>query len=61
MPGEYSKDALAEQPAFALFSDMHGETANHYTESFLSGGDLQGRETPEEVVLIQSLCPLFIP
>jgi type I restriction enzyme R subunit len=55
MPGEYSEDTLIEQPTIALFSDMKWETANCYTETFLPGGGSQGRETPEEVVLVRRL------
>jgi len=60
MPGEYSEDTLVEQPTIALFSDMDWETANCYTETFLPGGGSQGRETPEEVVLVRQLRPMLI-
>ena len=56
---EYSEDALVELPTIALFSDMRWETANCYTETFLSGGGSQGRETPEEVVLTRRLRPVL--
>ena len=60
MPGEYSEDTLVEQPTIALFSDMRWETANCYTETFLPGGGSQGRETPEEVVLVRRLRPILV-
>ena len=30
---EYSEDTLVELPTIALFADMHGKTANCYTET----------------------------
>ena len=57
---EYSEDALVELPTIALFSDMRWETANCYTETFLAGGGSQGRETPEEVVLVRRLRPALV-
>ena len=57
---EYSEDALIEQPTIGLFSDMHWETANCYTETFLPGGGSQGRETPEDVVLVRRLRPALV-
>jgi type I restriction enzyme R subunit len=56
---EYSEDALVELPTIALFSDMRWETANCYTETFLPGGGSQGRETPEEVVLVRRIRPIL--
>jgi type I restriction enzyme R subunit len=56
---EYSEDTLVELPTIALFSDMRWETANCYTETFLPGGGSQGRETPEEVVLVRRLRPVL--
>ncbi|MDO8872286.1 MAG: DUF3387 domain-containing protein [Methanoregula sp.] len=56
---EYSEDTLVELPTIALFSDMRWETANFFAETFLPGGGSQGRETPEEVVLVQRLRPVL--
>ncbi|MHB0935102.1 MAG: type I restriction endonuclease subunit R [Armatimonadota bacterium] len=52
----FSEDALIEQPAIALFSELGWETANCYHESFGPHGTL-GRETKEEVVLVSRLRP----
>ena len=56
-PSDYSEDALIEQPVIHLFQDLHWETANCFDETFLPGGGTLGRETPEEVVLVQRLKP----
>jgi len=56
---EYSEDTLVELPTIALFSDMRWETANFFAETFLPGGGSQGRETPEEVVLVRRLRPVL--
>ncbi|MGD0653107.1 MAG: type I restriction endonuclease subunit R [Thermoguttaceae bacterium] len=50
----YSEDALVEQPAIALFSDLEYETANCYNETFGEQGTL-GRETSGEVILVPRL------
>lgn len=55
--GDYSEDALVEQPVIHLFQDLHWETANCFDETFLPGGGSLGRETPEEVVLVRRLKP----
>jgi type I restriction enzyme R subunit len=52
----YSEDALVEQPAIALFSELGWETANCWGERFDENSTL-GRETPNEVVLISRLRP----
>jgi type I restriction enzyme R subunit len=52
----YSEDALVEQPAIDLFSQLGWETANCWGERFGDNGTL-GRETPNEVVLISRLRP----
>jgi type I restriction enzyme R subunit len=52
----YSEDALVEQPAIALFSELGWETATCFYERFGAGGTL-GRETPNEVVLVSRLRP----
>ncbi|MDO9035049.1 MAG: hypothetical protein Q7U51_07600, partial [Methanoregula sp.] len=53
------KILFVELPAIALFSDMRWETANCYNETFLSGGGSQGRENPEEAVLVRRLRPIL--
>src|SRR5215213_4227213 len=55
----YSEDALVEQPAIALFSDLGWERANCWGEKFGDNGTL-GRETPTEVVLVSRLRPALI-
>ena len=52
----YTEDALVEQPAIALYSELGWETANCWGERFGEGGTL-GRETPTEVVLVSRLRP----
>jgi len=54
---DYSEDALVEQPVIRLFQDLDWEAANCFDETFLPGGGSLGRETPEEVVLVQRLKP----
>jgi type I restriction enzyme R subunit len=49
-PGDYSEDALVEQPAIALFGALGWEAANCFHEQYGPGGTL-GRETKGEVVL----------
>ena len=53
---EYTEDALIEKPAIELFKKLDWKTRNCYYETFGPGGDL-GRETPNEVVLVQRLRP----
>ena len=55
---DFNEDALVEQPAIKLFSDLKWETPNCYYETFGPSGSL-GRETPEEVVLVQRLRPVL--
>jgi type I restriction enzyme R subunit len=52
----YSEDALVEQPAIALLSELGWETANCWGERFGENSTL-GRETPNEVVLLSRLRP----
>lgn len=52
----FSEDALVEQPAIALFSELGWETANCWGEKFGEKSTL-GRETPTEVVLVSLLRP----
>ncbi|MBZ5562260.1 MAG: type I restriction endonuclease subunit R [Acidobacteriia bacterium] len=54
---DYSEDYLVEQPAIALSSDLCWETANCFHEFEQAGGSPLGRETPNEVVLVQRLKP----
>ena len=51
---DYSEDALVEQPAIYLFSDLGWQTKNCFRETFGTGGTL-GRETSSEVVLVNQL------
>ena len=51
---EYTEDALIEQPAIALFSELGWDTADCYEETFWSQGTL-GREISSGVVLIPHL------
>jgi len=51
MPGDFSEDALIEQPAIALLGELGWHTANCYHETFGEHGAL-GRETSAEVVLV---------
>ena len=53
---EYTEDALIEKPAIELFEKLDWKTRNCYYETFGPGGSL-GRETPNEVVLVQRLRP----
>lgn len=52
----YTEDALIEQPAIALFSELGWETANLFYEKF-GPGDVgtEGRETTNDVVLVPRL------
>lgn len=52
----YSEDALVEQPAIDLFSELGWETANCWGERFGENSTL-GRETSNEVVLVSRLRP----
>ncbi len=52
----FSEDALVEQPAIVLFSQLGWETANCWGERFGETSTL-GRETPNEVVLVSRLRP----
>jgi type I restriction enzyme R subunit len=52
--GEYSEDALVEQPAIALFAELGWETANLYRETFGAIGT-EGRESEHEVILPRRL------
>jgi len=53
-PGDFSEDALIEQPTIALFAELGWQTANCYHETFGEHGTL-GRETGAEVVLVRRL------
>lgn len=58
MNGEYTEDALVEQPAIALFEDLGWETANCFNENFGSnsnGNITLGRQTSNEVILVPRL------
>jgi type I restriction enzyme R subunit len=55
-PGDYSENALVEQPAIALFRELGWDTANCFYEQFGPGGTL-GRETKGEVVRTARLRP----
>jgi type I restriction enzyme R subunit len=57
MPAAYTEDALIEQPAIAMFGELHWETANCFHEFEQAGGSPLGRETPSEVVLVSRLRP----
>ncbi len=50
----YTEDALVEQPAIQLFSELGWETGNLYQE-WASGSSTEGRETDHEVVLVRRL------
>jgi len=52
--GEYSEDALVEQPAIELFDSLGWETHNLYHE-WSTGASGEGRETKSEVVLLPRL------
>ena len=54
--GEYSEDALVEQPAISLLDELGWETYNAFDE-FGQGGSPLGRETKSEVVLTSRLQP----
>ena len=53
---KYSEDALVEQPAIALFSELEWETFNGFHE-FDHGVSPLGREAKSEVVLAAQLRP----
>jgi type I restriction enzyme R subunit len=53
---EYTEDALVEKPAIELFKKLGWTARNCYYETFGPHGDL-GRETSNEVVLVQRLRP----
>ncbi|HEY2975866.1 MAG TPA: type I restriction endonuclease subunit R [Pyrinomonadaceae bacterium] len=55
MTGEYSEDALIEQPAIALFSKLGWKTANCFYEKCGDEAPTLGRTTTEEVVLLPKL------
>lgn len=52
--GDFSEDALIEQPAIELLKSMEWDYLNCYNETYGVGGTL-GRETPQEVVLTRKL------
>ena len=54
--GDYTEDALVEQPALALFAELGWQTANCYEETFGPGGSL-GRQHRGEVLLHSRLLP----
>jgi type I restriction enzyme, R subunit len=54
--GEYSEDALVEQPTIQLFSELGWETYNGCSE-FDSGPSPLGRETKGDVILVARLRP----
>jgi len=56
MSGNYTEDALVEQPAIALLGNLGWQTINCFEETFGSDGTL-GRETSAEVVLVSRLRP----
>ena len=49
-PAGYTEDALVEQPAIALLSELGWEVVNAYHE-FDHGTSTLGRETKAEVIL----------
>ena len=53
---DYSEDTLIERPAIALFEKLGWETVNCFEETFGAFSTL-GRETSNEVVLIERLQP----
>lgn len=55
MSTDYSEDALVEQPAIALFSQLGYDTANCFYEKVGVSDSTLGRETTEEVVLVPKL------
>ena len=52
--GDYSEDALIEQPAIALFAELGWETGSCFYETYGPNGTL-GRETSSEVVVVPRL------
>jgi type I restriction enzyme R subunit len=55
MTGEYSEDALIEQPAITLLSELGWRTANCFYEKCGDEGSTLGRTTTQEVVLLPKL------
>ncbi len=55
MSGDYSENALVEQPAIALFANLGYETAKCFDEQFGGSVSTLGRETTSEVILIPRL------
>jgi type I restriction enzyme R subunit len=55
MSGDYSENALVEQPAIALFAQLGYETANCYHEKVGGSASTLGRETTGEVILTPRL------
>ena len=56
-PGQYSEDALVEQPAIVLFAELGWETANGFHEFDPAGVSPLGREAKSEVLLTARLRP----
>lgn len=56
MSGEFSEDALVEQPAIEIFAGLGWQTIGAFDEVFGAGGTL-GREHAGEVVLLRHLVP----
>ena len=56
MSGEFSEDALVEQPAIELLAAMGWQTIGAFDEVYGTGGIL-GREHAGEVVLLRHLVP----
>jgi type I restriction enzyme R subunit len=52
---QYTEDALIEQPAIELLSELGWQSANCFDETFAPGGGNQGRETTSEVLLVPRL------
>jgi type I restriction enzyme R subunit len=57
MVGDYSEDALIEQPAIELFGKIGWQTVDCFSEFDVPGGNPLGRETKGEVVLKSRLLP----
>lgn len=55
MTHDYSEDALVEQPAIKLLTELGWETANCFGEFDQAGGSPLGRETTSDVVLVPRL------
>ena len=54
MINDYSEDALVEQPAIELFSELEWETRNCFNE-FGGSVSILGRETKSDVILTSRL------